>query len=229
MVEEVRKLTRSQQDYGPDAVMTLDRRSLAEKVFEHIKAGILSGDLIGGERIVEEQIASTLGVSRTPIREALRRLEEYGLVRVKRRSRVEVVKLTEQEAAGVIEVRAALEKLAAELLAGRAREEDVGVLREMDAACRNSLEENNFGVEFEADSLFHIEIARRGGNAALYETMLRLDGKVQLVRLMRCKKRENIARDVAVHEKIIQAIESGDTDAAGSCAAQHVLKSGGNE
>jgi len=222
-------LTEPQRREESDAVEVLDRRSLAEKVFDHIKARILSSDLESGERIVEEQVAAALGVSRTPIREALRRLEEYGLVRIKRRSRVEVVKLSEEEAEGIIEVRSALERLGAELLAKRACEEDVRVLREMDAACHKSLEAGNLGVEFEADSRFHLEIAGRGGNAALYETMLRLDGKVQLVRLMRCRKRESIARDLAVHEKIIRAIESGDAQAAGGHAAQHVLKSGGNE
>lgn len=222
-------MTQARRDEEPNAVEMLDRRSLAEKVFDHIKAGILSGDLKSGRRIVEEQIAVTLGVSRTPIREALRRLEEYGLVRIERRSRVEVVKLSEEEAAGIIEVRSVLERLAAVLLAGCAGEEDIRVLREMDRACHESLEANNVGVEFEADSRFHLEIARRSGNAALYEMMQRLDGKVQLVRLMRCKKRERIARDLTVHKKIIQGIESGDANAAARHAAQYVLKSGGNE
>ncbi|MDO8944225.1 MAG: GntR family transcriptional regulator, partial [Desulfobacterales bacterium] len=76
----------------------IHRQSLSEQVYHYIKRLILSGEIRGGEKIPEEKVAQRFGVSRTPIREALSRLEEYGLIQIKPRSYAEVVALEPHEA-----------------------------------------------------------------------------------------------------------------------------------
>jgi DNA-binding GntR family transcriptional regulator len=102
----------------------LDRKSLSDQVHELIKRMILSEELRGGERIPEEKIAHIFGVSRTPIREALRKLEKGGLVRIVPHSHAEVIALEPEAAGHIFELRLSLETLAVRRLAARACDGD---------------------------------------------------------------------------------------------------------
>lgn len=200
----------------------IERRSLADQVYAHIKRMILSGELHAGERIPEERVAADFGVSRTPIREAMRRLEEYGLVRLKPRSYAEVVRMDAEDADKIADVRAALEELAVRLLAERATPQDCRALRELAVACQSLAQADDPAAVFEKDSQLHKEIARRSGNSCLLEFMERLDAKVQLCRLVNCLTPAHIATAVAQHEPIIDAIGRHDADAAAELMVRHV-------
>jgi DNA-binding GntR family transcriptional regulator len=199
----------------------IERRSLADQVYARIKRMILSGELRAGERIPEERIAAEFEVSRTPIREAMRRLEEYGLVHLKPRSYAEVARVGADDADRIAEVRASLEGLGVRLLAEHATSEDCTELRALAAECDKLVKKGEPAAIFEIDGRLHLEIARRSGNPCLLEFMERLDAKVQLARLVKCPTLDHIAAAVAQHAPIIDAICAHDPDRAADLMAQH--------
>jgi len=206
--------------------MKAKRSSLADQVYHDIKHMILSGELQGGDRIPEESLAEQFGVSRTPVREAVRRLDEFGLVRLKPRSYAEVITLSEAEVDHVMSVREELEGLAVRELAEKATDQDVQVLTALAEKCYRSLDEGNVAETFETDSRFHLKIAERSGNSILAELMERLDAKVQLVRLMRCSTPETINQNIHVHDKIIDAIAANDSAGAELIMREHIHPKG---
>ena len=107
---------------------------LRDVVFNTLRQAILKGELAPGERLMEIQLAERLGVSRTPIREAIRKLELEGLVLMIPRKGAEVAKISEKSLRDVLEVRRSLEELAIELACQRMNEEDIEKLEEAQAA-----------------------------------------------------------------------------------------------
>jgi DNA-binding GntR family transcriptional regulator len=204
-------------------VYDIDRMSLSDRVYYYIKDLILSGALKGGERIPEEKVATRFGLSRTPIREALRRLEEYGLIRIKPRSYAEVVSLSPEEAKDVAELRAAIEGLAVERVARNADGPALEELRRLNKACMEAVTAGDIASTFEHDSDFHLEIARLSGNRHLYELFEKLDAKVQLLRLVLHLPPKELATFVAQHEQILAAIERSDAQAARRYMEVHIL------
>ncbi len=206
-----------------DVIYNIDRQSLSDKVYLYIKDLILSGELRGGERIPEERVARKFGVSRTPIREALKRLEEYGLIRIKPRSYAEVVDLDPSEAEDIALLRANLEVLAVELLAVRGTEEDYRELKRISDACSEFLAKGDIAGTFEMDSEFHMQIARRSRNRHLFEVFEKIDAKVQLLRLVLHLPTEDLSRFVSQHEGILESIHSHDREHAHRIMERHIL------
>jgi len=204
----------------------IEKRSLAEQVYRHIKRMILSGELPAGQHIPEERIAAEFGVSRTPVREALHKLAVLGLITIKPRSYAQVVKINTDEADQIAAVRGQLEILAVRLLVERATEQDGQVLRRMARECLKLLARGDIASFFEKDSEFHLEIARRCGNRYLAELMEQLDPKVQLFRLARCTTAKKIRANAMFHDKIVEAICRNDVPAAVKLIEQHVWGAG---
>ena len=203
---------------------TIEQRSIAQQVYSHVKHMILAGELEGGQRIPEEQIAQEFGVSRTPVREALKQLATYGLISYQNRSHVEVVSLhSDEEARKIARVRACVEGLAARMLAESATEEDCVALWKLVEACERSVASGDLAKAFESDSQLHLEMARRTGNEYLYDIMERLDAKVQLCRISRCLTIDKTGRDIKAHRAIVTAICEGDGEQAASLMEAHAV------
>jgi DNA-binding GntR family transcriptional regulator len=200
----------------------LQKKSLAEQVYQHVKRMILSEELRGGQKIPEERIAQTFGVSRTPIREALRKLERTGLVRIVPRSHAEVIRLDPEDALHLGEVRIELECLAARLLAVKATEEDCAVLEELDATCGECAAAGDIGGVFEADNELHLEIARRGGNPYVKDILRNLAFKIQLLRTTTCVNIADIQNDLHYHADLIAAFRDHDPDEASRLMERHI-------
>jgi DNA-binding GntR family transcriptional regulator len=200
----------------------IDRRSLADQIFAHIKRMILTGELKAGERIPEARIGALFGVSRTPMRESLRRLEQYGLIHIKPRSYAEVVGIEDREVDQVAEVRASIESLSARLLAAVATDADLEVLAKLTDICLQRVEQHDLAGAFEVDSEFHCEIARRCGNPYVAEIMQRLDARIQLARLVRCGTAEHVQNAIRQHGPLLAAIRRHDTEEAGRLMRAHV-------
>ncbi len=139
----------------------VEKRSLATQLYESIKTMILRGELKGGDRIPEETLAKQFGVSRTPIREAIRRLDEYGIIKLIPRSYAEVISITEEEANDVILVRRELETLAIKILVEKINKNDITALKRLSSICKKEFKANHPAKVFESDSSFHLEIALR--------------------------------------------------------------------
>jgi GntR family transcriptional regulator, rspAB operon transcriptional repressor len=201
----------------------IDRRSLADRVHSHIKRLILSGELPGGEFIPEATIARSFGVSRTPIREALRRLEEYGLIELKPRSYGKVSKLQPEEAFNIARIRAHLESLAVELLTENGTEADFDELDRLCKECSKLFVNNDIAGTFEKDSELHLEIARRTRNRHLLEIMEKFDAKIQLLRLVLHLPHERLGGYIEQHTRIIGFLRQRDRQAAKLLIEQHIM------
>jgi DNA-binding GntR family transcriptional regulator len=198
--------------------------SLADQVYDHIKRMILTGKLKGGQRIPEESIAQSFGVSRTPIREALRRLEKNGLVNLFPRRYAEVARVTLEDKRHIGEVRIQLGALSVRLLAKRATPEDCGALRAIAVRCVQFAESGDFASCFEADSQLHCEIARRSGNGYLYELERSIDLKVQLLRNIEVLSSDHVKAGIALHAPLIEAICRHDAEGAQAILLEHLKK-----
>jgi DNA-binding GntR family transcriptional regulator len=205
-----------------EPTILLERASLADQVFFHIKRMILSQELKGGESIPEDKIAKTFGVSRTPIRECLRRLEKYGLVTINPRSQATVTEVGPEEARYIGEVRSELETLATQSLAKKSTQEDIDCLTGLANECLVHIREGNRGETFETDGLFHLEIAKRCGNPYVYNILKTLDAKIQLIRITNCTNHEVIHADVEIHFQIIEAIRNHNAKTASSLMRRHI-------
>lgn len=205
-----------------NAVDQVQYQSLPDQVFRTIKRMILSGELKGGERIPELRIAAETGVSRTPIREALRRLGEYGLISIKPRCYAEVLKMTKDEVKDLTRVRVALETLAVRIFVERATPEARAWLKALSDECAASAKTKDIASFYEKDSQFHLEIAHAGGNAFLYDQMVRMDAKVQLSRLVKPLNLRDIQDALAEHALILTALKSGDAADAEKQITLHI-------
>jgi DNA-binding GntR family transcriptional regulator len=206
-----------------NATYEIHRQSLSDQVYCYIKRLILSGEIRGGERIPEEKVAQQFGVSRTPIREALSRLEEYGLIQIKPRSYAEVVALEPHEAGQLAVIRSQLETLAVSLLADCGTEEDFRELDLLAAECNALIAEGDIATTFEKDSLLHLEIARRTGNLHLYEICEKLDAKIQLLRLVLSIPLKKLKVYVKHHDEIINAMKRRDKESAIALMNHHIM------
>jgi len=205
------------------ATYEIHRQSLSDQAYCYIKRLILSGEIRGGERVPEEKVAQKFGVSRTPIREALSRLEEYGLIQIKPRSYAEVVALKPHEAGQLAVIRSQLETLAVALLTDCGTEEDFRELDLLAQECNALIAEGDIGTTFEKDSLWHLEIARRTGNPHLYEICEKLDAKIQLLRLVLSIPLDKLKVYVKHHDGIIAAMKKRDKELAVTLMQHHVM------
>ena len=128
---------------------------LRDVVFNTLRQAILRGELKPGERLMESQLANKLGVSRTPIREALRKLELEGLVNMVPRKGAEVADITEKSLRDVLEVRKALEELSVQLACEKITEEEIEELKRVAERFKDTLDDQDVTKIAEADVAFH--------------------------------------------------------------------------
>lgn len=201
----------------------IQRQSLSEQVYNYIKRMILSGELKGGDRIPEREVAEKFGLSRTPIREALKRLEEYGLVKIKPRSFAVVVTLDPKEAEQIAVIRSQLETLAVGLLTDKGTAEDFEALEALAKECNELIAKGDKGATFEKDSQLHLEIARRTGNTHLYDIAEKIDAKIQLLRLIIQLPLEKLKTFVGHHDEIIDKMKNKDRELAVALMRRHIM------
>jgi DNA-binding GntR family transcriptional regulator len=207
----------------PNKSVALEKpKSLSEQVFSHIKRMILSEEIKGGEHIPEERIAQAFGVSRTPIREALRKLEKFGLVKIIPHSHAEVVKVGPEDRKHIGEVRIQMEELTTRLLAAKASDDECSLLYALAEACGSAARDGDIAAVFERDSEFHLVIADLSGNPYARDIIKSLNVKVQLLRTTYCTTLEKISKDIRMHGPIIDAIRAHDPPRAASLMRQHL-------
>lgn len=198
--------------------------SLQERAKAEIQKKILTGRLKPGERLVESKLAVELGVSRNPIREAIRALASEGLVEINARRGAFVATMTQQEARETVELRALLEGHNARLAA---RRRDMRVLRRIENILRAGTEAVKAGRSTELVSLnqeFHKELAAAGQNKVMGELMRRLRERTAI--LFSAPPIERQARIWEEHADILRAILDGDERRAASLAARHAMRAG---
>lgn len=200
----------------------MDRRKLPDQIFDIIKRMILSGKLEAGQKIPEESIAASLKVSRTPIREALQKLQQVGIIEIVPRSFAQVVKLKPEDRKHIGEVRMQLELLTARLISQTAADEDIAALKEISEACLALAKKGDKASVYEKHSEFHLEMALRTGNPYLYDMMKSIDVKVQLLRVSGYVRAEQIIENLSFHPRIIDAIARHDGEEAEQLTMEHL-------
>ena len=142
-------------------------RPLRELVYEELRNLILSGEIKPGTRMMEIELADSMGVSRTPIREAIRKLEKEGLVTIEPRKGAYVSTISMNDIVNILQIRGTLEGLAATLAATRIKEIELMKLKEASQAFDRAVEEGNTKEMISNDTLFHHIIVEASGNDLL--------------------------------------------------------------
>jgi DNA-binding GntR family transcriptional regulator len=198
--------------------------SLHGRVIEELRQAILSGRRKPGERLVEERLADELGVSRNPVREAIRVLASEGLIEVTARRGASVVSMSEQEARETIEVRALLEGQNARLAA---RRHDKKVLKRIAVVLKKGAEAvaaGRYELLSDLNQQFHRELAEAGQNRVLSDLLKRLRERTAMLFSPTDPVRQ--ARTWEEHAGILRAIIDSDERAAAALAVEHVMRAG---
>lgn len=195
---------------------------LRDVVFNTLRQAILRGELKPGERLMEIQLANKLGVSRTPIREAIRKLELEGLVLMIPRKGAEVADITEKSLKDVLEVRRALEELSVKLTCDRITKEE---MRELETAAENfrkTLKSKDITEIAEADVRFHDVIYNATKNQKLIQLLNNLHEQMYRYRIEYLKKEEVYPKLLKEHKEIIARIGNGEKEAAARIVCEHI-------
>ena len=195
---------------------------LRDVVFNTLRQAILRGEFKPGERLMEIQLANKLGVSRTPIREAIRKLELEGLVIMIPRKGAEVADITEKSLRDVLEVRKALEELAVKLACERITEEEIQELKDAADAFQKILSEKDITKIAEADEAFHDVIFKSTGNDRLIQLLNSLREQMYRYRLEYLKREEYHPQLLEEHQQIIDRITRKDQSEAAELIDRHI-------
>ena len=196
---------------------------LRDVVFNTLRQAILRGELKPGERLMEVQLANKLGVSRTPIREAIRKLELEGLVLMIPRKGAEVADITEKSLMDVLEVRKALEELAVQLCCDKITGKEIEELHRAADDFRRILKTSDDVTEIaEADVRFHDIIYLATGNQKLIQILNNLREQMYRYRVECIKRKESHPILIAEHEEIIRRIENKEKKEAADIVCRHI-------
>ena len=197
---------------------------LRDVVFNTLRQAILRGELKPGERLMEIQLANKLGVSRTPIREAIRKLELEGLVLMIPRKGAEVAEITEKSLRDVLEVRRALEELAVELVCEKITDEQIQDLKDAAEEFKESLKDGDITRIAEADVKFHDVIYMATDNQKLIQLLNNLREQMYRYRVEYLKHREFHPQISKEHKELITYLEAGAKEQAEEKIGVHIDK-----
>lgn len=209
----------------PDAMPALDDQQsipLRETAFLTLRKLILTGKLHPGERLTEVRLGKILGTSRTPIREAIRKLELEGLVTITPGSGARVARITEEDLQDVMEVRSALDQLCASLASHRITPEEK---QELIRAREDFEHSTKFGDEqeiAESDVRLHDIIARAARNRRLDQVMNGLADTIYRFRYEYIRDDLHYEELISEHRRICEAILSGNAEEAAAAAREHI-------
>jgi phosphonate utilization transcriptional regulator len=208
------------------ALRVLREHSLTTLVRREIERQIVSGEFAAGAKLNEVDLSGELGVSRGPVREAFRALEQAGLVRTEKNRGVFVREVSPAEADEIYEVRAALDGMIGRLAASRRTAAQLvrlrGILKRMRAVERARDADRYFPLNLE----FHQVLAEAAGNEALAENYQRVVNELNLCRReMLHHDSDNITRSTREHEAVVEAVAQGDGETASRLLFEHVLGS----
>ena len=196
---------------------------LRDVVFNTLRDAILPGKLVPGERLMGNQLAEKLGVSRTPVREALRMLELENLVELVPRKGAQVLDMSEKDIVNILEVRSALEGLATSVGCKKMSKEDLQQLKNMEVDFEKAVAENDVEHFVDIDEDFHDLIFAATENDKLINIFRNLRIQLYRYRMAQAKNNEtSMSTIVAHHRSIIRAIENHDAEEGASIAQGHI-------
>ena len=198
------------------------RRSLTDQAYDHVRASILQGELPVGAVLAEATIAEELGISKTPVRQALQLLRTEGLLEVGPRRQLVVRGFSVAHRNEILQIREALEKIAVETACREMSLEDIDMLRLILIRQRRAADARDEEAFLELDEEFHILIAT-GANLPIVARLLeQMRGFARLMRLGRSQPPEHLQDIIPEHAQIVDALESRDGEAALAALQAHL-------
>jgi len=203
----------------------IEHTNLSEKAYEILKNQIINQELKPGERLLDDKLASSFGISRTPVREALTRLSNEGLVEVIPRSGIYVKKLTKKDVQEIYEIRVVLEALAAKKATPLISDNDLNKISKFLEEAKLSLNKGGEETCLKFDVVFHNTVLKNSQNERLYSIMNKLNTLIHTfrVRVSRVGKRRGEALEE--HEIILTAMKERDAEKAEEAMREHIKKS----
>ena len=205
-----------------DTMQTLSRSSLREQAIEAIRAGIITGEIGAGELYSAPTLAARLGVSATPVREAMLELANEGLVVAERNRGFRIVELSDHDLDEILELRLMLEVPATRRVAEQATPEDVATMRRQAAVYRQFVAKSNLPAALESDRRFHLGFLEILGNRRLVDIVAQLRAHSRLDAWGQCADSKMLDATVAEHNEIVEAIAAGDGAAAERVMRRHI-------
>lgn len=201
-----------------------NHKPLREMVYEELKMQILTGGIIPGTRMMEVELAEEMGVSRTPIREAIRKLEKEGLVTIEPRRGAYASRISTDDMVEILEVRQDLEGLAAELAATRMSDDQLADLRKIADNYNKAVEAGDMDSMIRHDTAFHRLIVDSCNNKILVHMVEQLQELVLRFRYIyydNFKRAEHMPEE---HRAIMEAISKKDENKAREAADVHIYR-----
>lgn len=195
--------------------------SLADQVFDKLENDILIGEYKKGELLTELKLSETLGVSRTPIREALRRLEQESIIAMSTKGAV-VLGISPEDIEAIYEMRVRIEGYAARCAAQKASEEEIKELFDIVELQEFYIHKEDAQQIMECDSRFHRMLYKMSGSVPIYTTLSELHKKIIKFRRASVEMSERARRSHGEHRAIYEAIAAHDGDLAEQLTVDHV-------
>jgi DNA-binding GntR family transcriptional regulator len=203
-------------------VSLADQPNLADRIYEGIRHAIFSLELEPGSPLVERDLAARFGVSKTPVRDALRRLAGEGIVAQSPYRGTTVRVIDPDEADEIYALRAVLEAMAVRLATPNIAPADIETARQCLDRSRAAMDQGDRPLVARINRDFHSIFSQRSGNRALHETLSNLQDRVRLITIVGWRYRPSMREDLAQHQAVLDAVIAGDADGAGELMRQHV-------
>lgn len=198
--------------------------SLRDSVYNSLKKAIMTGVLLPDERLMEIPIANQLGVSRTPVREAIQRLEKELLVISSPRCGAKVAGITYKAVKDALDVRIGVETMVVRFAVENITNDQLEELKSINNEIRQTLDEGNVVKISDLDNLLHRKIVEATGNNVLKDIMRMLEEHVLRYRYEYIKSIKGSSRIVEEHDLIIEALENKDVEAASKYMMEHISR-----
>ena len=222
----MKKIGRASERFGRAGNIAIARRSLPDTVADHMRAMIIRGELAPAQKVPVQTLADSLGVSITPLREALKILAEEQLVELTPSRGARVLPYTVEEAGDLFEVIANLEGLAAELAATRIRPADLDLLEELHAQMRAHFDRGEKEPYFELNSRIHAIILQASGNSVLIAAHAKLNVRAARGRYLAIVDQARWKEAMSEHEDLMVALRARQAQQANAIWKAHLLRTG---
>jgi DNA-binding GntR family transcriptional regulator len=183
---------------------------LSEDIAESIKAAIIKGKFKPGEKISEGELAESMGISRTPLREAFRKLENEGFIEIIPRKGAVVTEIDAREAYHLYEIKSTLEGLAARLAAANMQEKDLEKLEKINEELKELIDKNDLEAFYKAHTRFHEGFVKLSGNNRLMQIIANLNDHFKRFGIISLTLPGRYEQAIKQHEEIIRAFRKGD-------------------
>jgi DNA-binding GntR family transcriptional regulator len=201
--------------------------SLRDQAYARLKQAIADTDIYRSRdeiRLDEKELTEKLGVSRTPVREAMTLLEQEGFLRTVPRRGVYILRKTRKEVVEMIYMWAALESIAARLATQRASDDDIAGLRRMFASFGDTTPSEHIEEYSEANIMFHQSLVELSKSAIIVDTIKNIFMHVRAIRRMTIAQSDRASRSIVEHMRIIEALEARDTERVEQLVRQHSIE-----